>query len=428
MRTEPTPPTPRSLPSLPSLPSPQLRRRRAPGAILRIAALIGLLLAPAWALWPAAARAEDVGVYEVEGDADASAGDPRVAALDDAFARAISQALGELLDAETRKANKAALAEHIFGRARLWVARFAVTKDETADGRRQLTVTVRVDRDKMRARLGELSINAAPAGEQPRPGAKPAVILLRVADSKGARASFGARAEKEPPGLGALAAVLRGGGMTIKRAPASGPAPRAEGELPLDDDAADALAGEAKAEVAAVAGVTVGEPVLARGVAAPAVLVTAHVRLLAGTKALGQGAAAVAARGTEPAVVTAAIERALVAAAADVLPPARPELGKGQGFSGEDTPVVEPGVVLVRLAPKTPWGLVAAELKWLAGAKGVKLAAIRRASPSGWVIGVTTAESVERIAQIARKPPQSGISVKVKVTGEIVEVSLAGAP
>ena len=51
-----------------------------PSSILRIAALIGLLLAPAWALWPAAARAEDVGVYEVEGDADASAGDPRVAA------------------------------------------------------------------------------------------------------------------------------------------------------------------------------------------------------------------------------------------------------------------------------------------------------------------------------------------------------------
>jgi hypothetical protein len=254
------------------------------------------------------------------------------------------------------------------------------------------------------------------------------VILLRVAGAQGARASFGARAEKEPPGLGALAGVLRGGGMAIKRAPASGPEPRPEGDLPLDDGAAEALAGEARADVAVVAGVTVGEPVQARGVAAPAVLVTAHVRMLGGKKALGQGAAAAAARGTDPAVIAAAIDRALVAASADVLPPPRQELGKGQGYAGDDTPVAEPGVVLVRLAPKTPWGLVAAELKWLAGARGVKLAAIRRASPSGWVIGVTTAESVERIAQIARKPPTSGTSVKVKVVGDVVEVSLAGAP
>jgi hypothetical protein len=391
------------------------------GALLAL--LLGLALASS------AARAEDIAVYEAEGEADASGADPRVAALDEAFSRAIAQALADVIDAETRKANKAALAEHVLGRARLWVARFSVTKDETVDGRRQLTVSVRVDRDKMRARLGELDISAAPAGEQPRPGGKTAVILLRTADAKGVRATFGPRAEKEPPGLGALAAALRGGGMAIKRASAAGSGPRPDGDLPIDDDAADALAGEVKAEVAAIAGVSVGEPVQARGVAQPAVLVTAHVRLIAsGKKPLGQGAAAVAARGTEPAVIEAAIERALIAAAADVLPPPRQELARGQGYAGDDVPVAEPGVVLVRLAPKTPWGLVAAEQKWLAGAKGVKLAAIRRASPSGWVIGVTTSESVERIAQIARKSPSSGTSAKVKVVGEIVEVSLAGAP
>jgi hypothetical protein len=156
------------------------------------------------------------------------------------------------------------------------------------------------------------------------------------------------------------------------------------------------------------------------------VLVTAHVRLLAGgKKLLGQGAASVAARGTEPSVIAATIERALAAAAVDVLP-ARSELGKGPGYTGDDAPIPEPGVVLVRLAPKTPWGLVAAEQKWLSGAKGVKLAVIRRASPSGWVIGVTTSESVERIAQLARKPPTSGTSVKVKVVGEIIELTLLG--
>jgi len=393
--------------------------------IIRIAAPIGLLLA--LALGPSAARAEDIAVYEAEGEADASTGNPRVEALDEAFARAVAQALAEVVDAGTRKAHRAALNEHILGRARLWVARFTVTKDETVDGRRQLTVAVRIDRDKLRARLGELNIDAADAGEQPRPGGRSAVILLRVASPEGGRASFGPRAEKDPPGLGALAASLRGGGMAIKRAPTSGAGPRPEGDLPLDDDAAGALAAEARADVAAIAGVRVGEPVLARGVAAPAVLVTAHVRLVAG-KVLGQGTAAVAARGTEPSVVAASIDRALAWAAADVLPPPKQGLTPGQGFAGDDTPVAEPGVVLVRLAPRTPWGLVAAEQKWLAGARGVRRAVIRRASPSGWVLGVTTAESVERIAQIARKPPASGTSVKVKVVGEIVEVSLEGAP
>jgi hypothetical protein len=394
--------------------------------IVRIAALLGLVLG--LTLAPSAARAEDLAVYETEGEADANAGDPRVAALDEAFARAISQALVDLLDAETRKAHRAALTEHILGRARLWVTRFTVTKDETTDGRRQLTVAVRVDRDKVRARLGELKIDAAAPGEQPRPGGRSAVILLRVAEPGGARASFGARAEKDPPGLGALAGSLRGGGMAIRRAPASG-VPRPDGDLPIDDDAADALAGEARADVAAIAGVSVGEPVLARGIAAPAVLVTAHVRLVErGKQALGQGTAAVAARGTEPSVIAAAIDRALAAAAADVLPRPKQDLARSQGFAGDDTPVAEPGVVLVRLAPRTPWGLIAAEQKWLAGAKGVKRAVLRRASPSGWVIGVTTAEPVERIAQIARRSPARGTSARVKVVGEIVEVSLEGAP
>jgi hypothetical protein len=394
------------------------------------ARLVLLALALPLALAPRAAVAEDLATFEVEGEAEAGgSGDPRVAALDEAFSRAIGQALGDLIDAETRKANRAALNEQILGRARLWVTRFTVTKDETVDGRRQLTVTVRVDRDKMRARLAELNIGTAAPVEQPRPGGKAAVILLRVAEPGGARASFGARAEKDPPGLGALAAALRGGGMAIRRPPASGPAARPDGDLPLDDDAAEALAAEVKADVAALAGVSVGEPVAARGVATPVVLVTAHVRLIAaGKKLLGQGVASVAARGTEPAVIAAAIERALVAASADVLPAPRRELSRGQGYAGDDAPIAEPGVVLVRLAPKTPWGLVAAEQRWLAGAKGVKLAAIRRASPSGWVIGVTTSESVERIAQIARRAPASGTSVKVKVVGEIVEVTLSGAP
>src|SRR5687768_14664495 len=97
-----------------------------PGAHPRraVAALIGLLLGRALAL--PAAHAEGIAVYEVEGEADASGSEPRVAALDEAFARAIEQALSDVVDPETRRAHKAAINEHILGRARLWIARFAV--------------------------------------------------------------------------------------------------------------------------------------------------------------------------------------------------------------------------------------------------------------------------------------------------------------
>jgi len=136
----------------------------------------------------------------------------------------------------------------------------------------------------------------------------------------------------------------------------------------------------------------------------------------------------VAARGSEATVVASAIERALVAAASDVLPAQKSALGQAPVFSGDDTPIGQDGVVLVRLSPKTPWGLVVAEQKYLAGAKGVQRAAIRRLSPGGWVIGVTTTESIERIAAIAKKAPASDTSVKVKIVGNIVEVALSGSP
>jgi len=381
------------------------------------------------ALGPTLARAEDIAAYETEGEADAGGTDPRVTALDEAFARAASVALQDLLEADVRKANRAAIDREILGRARLWVAKFTVTKDETADGRRQLTVMVRVDRDKMRARLAELNIQARVAGEQPAPGAKGVVVLLRIATPEGARATYGASAEKEPPGLGALAATLRAAGLAPKRAPASGPAARPGGELPLEDGEADAFAADAKADVAVIAGVSVGTPVAARGVAMPGVLVTAHVRGVArGGIAMGQGTATVAARGTEDSVIAAAIERALVAAATDVLPPPKASLGQARPLAGEDRPVVDPGVVLVRLSPKTPWGLVVAEQKYLAGAKGVQRAVVRRLSPGGWVIGVTTTEAIERIAAIARKAPASDTRTHVKIVDGIVEVTLAGAP
>jgi hypothetical protein len=381
------------------------------------------------------AYAEEVVAYEAEGDAPSTATDPRVSALDDAFSKAASAAVGDLVTGDVRTAHKGELDREIVGHARLWVVKFTVTKDETNDDRRQLTVSVRIDRDKIRARLGELAIatrdtSAAPGNDTTTGEPIHTVtILLRVATPAGVRADYGQAAEKDVPGLAVLTTVFRTAGMAVRRAPASGPAARAQGDLPLDDDEAEALAGDAKAELAVIAGVTVGPPVLVRGVAAPAVLVTARLKLIEKKdhRALGQGMAISAARGDDPALVTYAIERALLAASADVLPPAPKKLVQAGSYHGDDTPITEPGVVLVRLSAKTSFHLVQDELKYLAGAKGIKAASLRRLSPSGWVIGLQTSESIERVAQIAKKPPVAETTAAVKVIGDVVELSLAGS-
>jgi hypothetical protein len=387
------------------------------------------------------ASAEDVVAYQADGDSDANAPDARVTALDDAFARATAQAVNDLVEPEVRRQSKPVIDRELIGHARLWVISYKVTREVVADDRWRFSLSVRIDRDKLRARLAELNIAVREAGEAPpvagqggaQSGAQSAIVLLRVAAPDGVHATYGLAAEKEVAGLAALSTVLRRASFAVKRAPASGPAARADGELPLDDDTAEALAAEAKADLAVIAGVAVGPPVPLRGVAASSVLVTARLRMIdrKAHRLIGQGAAVVASRSSDPGEVGYAIDGALLAAGLDAssLPAQGAQgLGQAQAFTGDDKPVVEPGVVLVRLARTTPWAMVQAELKHLIGARGVSHATLRRVSPAGWVIGVTTTDSIDRIASIVKKPPAADTTMSVKIAGDLIEATLSGAP
>jgi hypothetical protein len=392
------------------------------------------------------ARAEDVVAYQADGDADANAPDARIGSVDDAFAKAVSQAVNELVEPEVRRQRKPVIDRELIGHARLWVISYKVTREAVTDDRKQMSVSVRIDRDKLRARLAELNIATREAGEAPagsaqsaaqgaaqaaaQTAAQAAIVLLRVTAPDGVHATYGLAAEKEVAGLTALSDVLRRASFAVKRAPAAGPAARPDGELPLDDDTAEALAADARAELAVIAGVAVGAPVPLRGVAASGVLITVRLRMVdrKAHKLIGQGAAVVASRGSDPGEVGYAIDRALLAAAADALPQPAQGLAQAQTFTGDDAPVVEPGVVLVRLARATPWPTVQAELKHLIGARGVSHATLRRVSPAGWVIGVTTTDSIDRVASIVKKPPAADATVSVKIVGDLIEATLSGAP
>lgn len=379
----------------------------------------------------ARADAEDIAAYQAEGEAAAAGADPRVAALDAAFARAVQSALADVVPGDLRVARKAELDREIVGHARLWVAKFSVTKDETNGDRRQLEVSVRIDRDKIRARLAELHIQLADSTAPP-PDAPPThsiTILVRVATPAGIAATFGSHADKDLDGIPALTTALRAAGLAVRRAPTGDVPFHADGDLPLSDEEASAICAQAGADLALVAGVTQGtfEPTLGRP--GQSALITARVALVDCTakkaRARAQGASFV----SQPeGNLGYAIDRALLAATSDVLPQAPQKLAQPGAFHGDDTPLTEPGVVLVRVPSRVPWSMIQLEQRYLSGARGVRAATLRRASPSGWVIGVQTGESIDRIAQIVKKPPASDTSPSVKIVGDVIELDLSGAP
>ncbi len=355
------------------------------------------------------AVADDVVAYEAEGQAVASGADSRVAALDDAFAHAVNAALADVVAGDVRAARKADLDREIVAHARLWVTKFTVTRDDTDNGMRELVVSVKIDRDKLRAKLGELGVATTDQGPAPTGPTKTAAVVVRVATPAGLRTDLGGAT---------IATALRGAGIVVRKTPAF------EGEL--DDAAATQLAEQAKAELAVVANVAVGPEVPVRGQAVPASLVTAKVRMVDHGKAVSAGTAIAAARGSDG--LGYAVDRAIGAAMSDVLPPQPQKLAQAGSFSGDDTPIAEAGIVLVRLGAKTPFSMVLEEQRYLAGAKGVRSASLRRLSPNGWVIGVATDQSIEKVAAIAKKPPVTDTNAAVKIVGDVVDVTLSGAP
>lgn len=355
------------------------------------------------------AVADDVVAYEAEGQAVASGADPRVAALDDAFAHAVNAALADVVAGDVRAAHKADLDREIIAHARLWVSKFTVTRDDTDNGMRELVVSVKIDRDKLRAKLGELNIATNDSGPAASGPVKTAAVLVRVATPAGLRTDLGGAA---------IATALRGAGIVVRKAPVP------EGEV--DDAAATQMAEAAKAELAVVANVVVGPQVPVRGQAQPAALVTAKVRMVDHGKAVASGTAIAAARGDDG--LGYAVDRAVGAAMSDVLPPQPQKLAQAGVFSGDDTPIAEAGIVLVRLPSKTPFSMVLDEQRYLAGAKGVRSASLRRLSPNGWVVGVVTDQSIEKVAAIAKRAPATDTNAAVKIAGDVVEVTLSGAP
>lgn len=437
-------------------------RAAASTAVLTMVAMLGLLASAA------PAGAEDIKTFEVTGEADEGASDSRGVAVDAAFAQATEDALEELLTKAQRSEKRSVLNKEVVGRARRWVASYKVTGDQVAGGKRQLTVTVRLNRELLRARLLELGVLEAsepangqgtePAGDdtggqddgpvvdpkgQPGTGGTPvpvsssadprwagrtATLLLRARHKAKAVVTFGAAGEASPPGANVAAGVMADRGLVVKPASLAGPAPREgeEDELPLDDGQARALAGAAKAELAVVVGVELSERQFVRGIATPMVLARAWARVVArGEGAEGEG------RGSWVAVAgdgdRLAVDRAVAAAVAAALPTTAPGRAAQPQLTTDDQPLPSAeGGAWLRIGPRTPWTVVTALLKQFAKQQGAT-AELRRLSPAGYLV-LVRGPNADRAAAIARAAqlPEGAGSLKVRTDRGVVMVRLEG--
>lgn len=394
--------------------------------LIVVAALVGTVM-------PAAA--EDVVAYRVQGVAPTATGDTRTVALDDAFARAVRSALAALVPAAARTDHQEALDRELVAHSRLWITAFTVTQDKTGDARRELMVTVQIDRDRMRAQLERLQIPTAPAFD----AAKPPVIAIAVHVTAPSRD----RAVLSAVATEALTTVFRSAGFEIAASPDGSRAGMA-GDVAARSDTDTVARTAAAVRWLAAADIALGEASFVRGLPRDVVVVTVRVRASANSDSPVVAASpggerpqrVVESAATATAFADAiegGIKRAIAAATADVVPRLRASsagLPPAAAANGDatmrvnDMPVAEPDSVIVRLPSGAPYSLVFATQRLLSTAKGVQSASLRRLSSAGWVIGATTRESADRIAQIVAQ--SSNVPVAVKVVRGAVEVTGVG--
>ncbi len=376
----------------------------------------------------------------VEADADAGASDARVVALDAAFANAVNKSVEDLVDRKQLAAKRADYEKEIVGRARLWVASFSVTRDQVVDGRRRLMVKVRIDQRKLGLRLQQLGIvQNLPEGNGDGGGpnvdtASPTIegdsvtLLARALSPTQVRANYGAMATKLPEFDG-FKAALAARGYRVRPTPASGPAASRAGEIPLNDSAALAFAGDASADSALIVGLEVSAPTTIRGAVGEFVVAHARARWVhrkSGNTIVDLQRTLVQNTATDQAErqVLGEVLQALQAVTST------PRSASASPLIARDIPTVVAGdgQVAVIVSRAAPIAVVAAVVKALAGQSGNSNVGLAQLSPAGYVIMVTTGQSLSKIAGQVRKIAALDRTISAEVKGGVVRASVSAAP
>jgi len=380
-----------------------------------LAAAILVLLA--LAATPAAA---EVVTYDARGRADDSAADPRTQALDAAFAAAITEAVADLAGAGAR-AKAADVDRELIKRARRYVASFQVKAQSADGGTLELEVAVRVDLDKVRAKLGEIGVALKPAEAGKPPvtshGGKTATILLRVVGAGPVSATFGSAANPDVPGVARIAEALTAAGYTVVPASAAGPPPGADNDLPVDDTGARALGADAKATIAVIVGIHVGDAGPVRGLPLRAVPASARLRSvdIASGRVIEDVTLGSGAWGTDERLPAVAAEAAAAAVASAAWSPRR------GAVVGPAAPITAARGVTVRVRGDKAWTAASAIRTQLGTAPGVER--VTWAGVGGDLVALAVAGLTP--AKIAGQiKTTSGVTARVDVNGDVIDVEL----
>jgi hypothetical protein len=388
--------------------------RRVEVAVLVAAAGLSARIGPATA---------DVVTHDVRGRVDDAGADPRTRALDAAFVSAVSEAVAELVGAIPSE-KVVEVDREILARARRFVASFQVQAQASSGGWLEVAVAVRVDHDKLRARLIELGIAVRSTAPPPSPVNRPrAVLLLRVTGAGPTMANFGAASASTMPGLRHITDALDRVGVSVLAAPTHGLVVNGGGVLPTDDHSARAMAREIDAQLALIVGIRVGELGPVRGTpyqAAPADVAMRAIEVATGA-VIGEISTSAGAWGRGERIPLDAADAAAVALASV--------------WSLQPAPTRRPSYSAPRFAPRQGISVrVHGDRVWAAAtslkAELAKAAEVKRVFFAGisaeQIVLEVVGSTVANLAAVVRLFGASGGQVAIE--GRTIDLALGGSP
>lgn len=364
------------------------------------------------------ARAEDRFTVDTYGEADGTGDTAKTAALDRAFARAVSEAITTLVPRETATRHRRALVDNIIRRARLYIASYHITKlDKTESGLR-VRIAATVDRDKIRGRLTQLGIGQT--AESTAPASRPKLALVVAAKIDDATyATFGQYSAGFVGNTIAESFEARGfsvastAGLPLQVTSEAAPG------LPAGDSAAIELATRVGAGGAIVCGVQAQASGRIRGTLLYGALAKVRIRALdaqtgevvtthdAEGVGFGTDAADAAARAARDGLGQAV--RSLGFSLAQYWPP----------------PATADNALLVTVRGAPTWRGIRAVIAQLEGTPGITKVTPRQFSRGRAVLAVSTRIGARRVAASARAADLPAGAAAIRIEGDAVYVDVS---
>jgi hypothetical protein len=367
------------------------------------------------------AHAEDLASIDVGGAAEGAGEGVKQKALDAAFGEAIDKVLRAMLPGDVRTRHKKVLRDDIERRARLYVGSYKILDERRIEGELRLQVTVKVDRDKIRAALAELNIDAEAGGSGG--GSRPrVVVLLKYSESASTSTTFGSTGGDGGAGGRAFSAELRSHGFDLIDATKT-QAPLGEAtdsRLPLGDDAAIELARQLGAGGAFIVGIDTAAEGPVRGTRLVGAAGKASVRVVD-----TRSGKVIASESIDGAGFGDDADAAIASAASELS--TRVLLGVGAAVVRHWPPTrAKSDQLEVRIRGARTWGAIAEIIRQLGATNGVRSVHALRIEGGRIDLAVDATVSAKKIASQIKKAKLRRGRAAVKIDGDRILVKVSG--